>query len=223
MPAYAESGQDVGGIVRAHKRSLQDPAVRKTEPEERLLRSHRQYLNLIIFNAVWNKNHARAALRHRHQIRITSIDKNLPVMGGHIVIEGSLGLFHAVEGTESQKMGLADIGDYAVVRLAHLHEFFNVIRMAGTHFDHGNFHIRSKGKNGQRNADIIVQIALSGLHIELCGKHSTDEFLGRSLAVGPGDPYYGEPWRTHILTVMAGQCLQCLQCGRNRDDAASSG
>ena len=120
-------------------------------------------------------------------------------------------------------MGLADIGDYAVVRLAHLHEFFNVIRMAGTHFDHGYFSPGTNGEQGQRDADIIVQITLGGLHIEFCGKHSTDEFLGRSLAVGPGDPYYGEPWRTHILTVMAGQCLQCLQCGRNRDDAASSG
>ena len=170
MPAYAESGQDVGGIVRAHKRSLQDPAVRKTEPEERLLWSHRQYLNLIIFNAVWNKDHARAAFRHRYQVSIISIDKNFPVMGGHIVVERSLGLFNAVKGTESKEMGLADIGDYAVVRLAHLHEFFNVIRMAGTHFDNGNFHIRSKGKNGQRNADIIVQIALGGLHIELCRK-----------------------------------------------------
>ena len=43
--------------------------------------------------------------------------------------------------------------------------------MAGTHFDHGNFHIRSEGKNGQWNADIIVQIALGGLNIELCRKH----------------------------------------------------
>ena len=93
--------------------------------------------------------------------------------------------------------------------------------MAGTHFDHGNFHIRSKGKKGQRNADIIVQIALSGLHIELCGKHSTDEFLGRSLAVGPGDSDYREPWRTDILTVMAGKSLQCPQCGSYRYNAAA--
>ena len=170
MPAYAESGQDVGGIVRAHKRSLQDPAVRKTEPEERLLWSHRQYLNLIIFNAVWNKDHARAAFRHRYQVSIISIDKNFPVMGGHIVVERSLGLFNAVKGTESQEMGLADIGDYAVVRLAHLHEFFNVIRMAGTHFDHGYFSPGTNGEQGQRNADIIVQIALGCLHIELCRK-----------------------------------------------------
>ena len=29
--------------------------------------------------------------------------------------------------------------------------------------------------------------------------------------------------RYHAVHLVAGQCLQCLQCGRNRDDAASSG
>ena len=144
-------------------------------------------------------------------------------MSGDIVVEGSLGLFHAVKGTESQEMGLADIGDYAVVRLAHFHEFFNVIRMAGTHFDYSDFSLRTNGKQGERNADIIVQIALGSLHIELCRKDGANKFLGGGLAVSTGNPYYRKSRRTDIFAMMACKCLQCRQCGRDRDNAAAPG
>ena len=56
-------------------------------------------------------------------------------------------------------MGTPDIGDNPVVRLCDVDQLFDVARMAGAHFDHSHFVVVRQAEQGERYADMVVQVA----------------------------------------------------------------
>ena len=144
-------------------------------------------------------------------------------MGIDIIIKLALGALDAFEAAEAEQVRLADVGDDAVVGLADLHQLRNVVGMVCAHLNDSQLGSRRYLQQGKRHPDVIVEITFGGNDIVLGGKHGTDKFLGRGLAVGPGDTDYSKMLISkHMLPMIAGQVLQCPKRVRNRNDAAAA-
>ena len=121
-------------------------------------------------------------------------------------------------------MGLADVGDDAVVGFADLHELGNVVRVACAHFDNGNLSVRRDFQQRKRDAYVIVQITFRGDGPETSREDSPEQFLSGGLAVRPGYSYDCQmvAFAENIFAMIAGKCLQLCQCVVRLDDAAAS-
>ena len=66
-------------------------------------------------------------------------------------------------------------------------------------------------EEGQRHANLIVQIAFGGQHVELAAEHRTYQFLGRGLAIRSGDAndLDGTLPVAELPTMMGCQLLEC--------------
>ena len=117
-------------------------------------------------------------------------------------------------------MRLADIRDKTIVRLADLDQFLYVIRMAGSHLNNRNLSLGIDVQDRQRHSDVIVQVALCGRDFVLYRQHSRDQFLGRGLAVGPGQSEDSQTFAVHksVLAMVTCQSLQGLQRVRHDDN-----
>ena len=109
-------------------------------------------------------------------------------------------------------MGAADVGDEAVVRLAHAHELRYVVGVVGSHFDHCDFRIRAHGQQRQRHADVVVQVAFGGAYAVFFREHCAEEVLGGGLAVGSREPYHREPSAAKVGAMPYCKLLQGGEC-----------
>ena len=93
-------------------------------------------------------------------------------------------------------MGLAHVGNEAVVRTGYYHQLFYVAGMRSTHLDDRDFGFGGHLEQAQGHSYIVVQIALGGGYAVLGAEHSRHEFLGGGLAVGAGkaDYRYSKPF-----------------------------
>ena len=145
------------------------------------------------------------------QVAVERIDEDHAAIGSHTLVKFGLGSNDAFERTEAQQMRLADIGDESEVGMNDGAEFGNVHRVVGTHLDDGKFVLRLHLEEGQRHADLIVQIAFGGQHVELSTKHRADQFLGRGLAIRSSDAndLNGTLPVAELLAMMGSQLLEC--------------
>ena len=81
-------------------------------------------------------------------------------------------------------MRFPDVGDAAVGRFCDKAEFLNVSLLVGSHLDDGNLVLGLQAQQGQRHADMVVQIPNSGKRIEFLLQHTMQEFLGSSFSIG---------------------------------------
>ena len=119
-------------------------------------------------------------------------------------------------------MGLADVGDEAVVRISDFHQLCDVVGMVGTHLDYRQFRILTDGEQGQGHTDVIVQVAFCRRDAVFAGQHLAYEFLRGGLAVGSRKSYDSQALAIYhtVIPVIAGQSFQRLQGVRHGDYAA---
>ena len=80
-------------------------------------------------------------------------------------------------------MGMSDIGNDPVIRHGHFGKHLYFPYMAGSHFYNGYFMFLLYTEQGERNPDMIVQVALGGQDVVLLGKNRGNKFLGGRFTV----------------------------------------
>ena len=158
---------------------------------------------------------------HFLQDRIICIQEYGTSAGIEKIIEAPLGSLYTLYRAESQKVGLAHISDETIVRQTDSDKFQYVVRMVGAHLDNGNLSVGSNAQQGQRDTDVIVQVASCGSDIVLCRQDPGDKFLGRGLSVRPckSDDCQRLSIHTYSPAVMACQLLKRSKGVRDREYA----
>ena len=96
----------------------------------------------------------------------------------------------------------------------------DVVGMACTHLDDGQFRLGSYLQQGKRNANVIVEIALRRGHPVLGGKDGADQFLGGGLAVGASQAKNRQMIVSQtVAAMMARQRPQRVEAVGDGDDA----
>ena len=108
-------------------------------------------------------------------------------------------------------MRAADIGDQTVVRLTHPDEFRYVVRMVRAHLHDGYLGVPGHREQGQRHADVVVEIAFGRAYAVFPGEHRSDQVLGGSLAVGSGQTYHRQTPSAQVRAMPYRQLLQCCE------------
>ena len=125
-------------------------------------------------------------------------------------------MFDAVVTAKALQVRLAHIGNKAVGGLGNGQQRFEVFRMAGAHLNDGDLGILPYFEHTQRNANIVVQVALRGHHAVFGSQDAADELLGGGFSVGTGKADHGNG---ELLPVVSAQCLQGGQGVRHLDEA----
>ena len=102
-------------------------------------------------------------------------------------------------------MSLSDIGDETIVGTRNLTQLCNVHRMVGTHLDNGHLVFRAYLQQGQRHANLVVEIALGCQDTITLAEHSIEQFLGSGLAIGACD---ADDWYLQVLAMEGSKILQ---------------
>ncbi len=195
MASDRNGSHDVGSIIGSDQTRFQQG--RETHPEEGMLPARRKNLHPFACDPVFDSFDPFPRFGHLGQDGIVRIQEYASVVCVNIVIELPLGFLDAVEGAETQQMGLTDVGDEAVVRLADHAETADVVRMAGAHFDDGKLGSGVDFQQGKGHADIVIQIAFSGRDTVACREHLRDQILRGGLAVRTGQADDRQPLPVH--------------------------
>ena len=118
-----------------------------------------------VVGAIGHNSQCRALGGHFRQDGVVDIEEYGIAVAGYPVIQLALGLAHAFEGAEAKQVGLADIGYEAEVGLGDSHEVGYVIRMAGTHLNHGYLVLLVQTEQRLGYTYIIVKVTLGVEHI----------------------------------------------------------
>ena len=73
--------------------------------------------------------------------------------------------------------------------------------MVGAHLYDGDFRFRRNGQQAQRNAYVVVQVALGGRNVIFLPQHGGNEVLCSGLSVGAGKAEHGQLAAAHMGAV----------------------
>ena len=230
METYGNGGDYIGGIVGSGQMCFETEKVFSTvrfdrlsdresdifrdgHPDKWMLCIGRQNHSVPITNAIFNDFQSFAGSGHSDQILIIRIQEYASSVLGNIVVQLSFSLFDSLKAAETKQVRLADIGDQAVIRFTDFDQFLYVVRMVSSHLNHSKLSFRINVQDRQRHSDVVVQIALRGGDIVLHRQHSRDQFLGRCLAICPGQSDDSQTFAIHksILSMVAGKHLKSLK------------
>ncbi len=204
---HRQGGEHVGGVVGADQVRRHE-VLAQPDAQERLFRRGRQDLRVLIRNAV-AEGMAGLLRGHFPQVGVILVQEDERAsVAAEPVVKLTFGGLDAFEGTETQQVGTADVGDQAVVRSADLDELGDVVGVAGPHFDDGNLRPGRDGQQRQGHADVVVEIALRGRDTVFPGQDGGNEVLGRGLAVGAGQADHRQFPLPYVRTVPDGQFAQ---------------
>ena len=111
-------------------------------------------------------------------------------------------------GAETFDVSFPYIGDESVVGACDGAQVGNFARMVGSHLHDGNFIRWLYREQCQRNAYVVVEVALGVGGAEFFCHHSGNQLFGGGLSVGACDADDGDG---ELLPMVGGQLLQSLQ------------
>lgn len=152
----------------------------------------------------------------REQQVVVGIDKDGATTSSEEAVELGLGMDNSFKRAEALEVGLADIGDKAKVGLSDSTQGIDLARMAGSHFDDSHLGIGRDSEDGERDAEMIVEITSGGMGAILAREDGKGKFLGGSFAVGAGD---ADKWNRQLLSVVTREVLQSRQDIGDEDTA----
>ena len=115
---------------------------------------------------------------------------------------------HALLSTKPLQMRQTNVGDVTVAGKGHLSQGLNFFLVVGTHFNHNEFWMGRGIEQGQRHADVVVEVPCRGMNLERCGQDISDEFLGGGFAIAAG---HGKHGTGPCVSVGQGKLLQCVE------------
>ena len=86
-----------------------------------------------------------------------------------------------------------DVGDDRCVGLGDFGEQGNFFLRIGPHFNDGDVGFCARSEQGQRHADVVVEVANGGVNVGVSGlQHAFHQFLGRGLAIASRQAITGQ-------------------------------
>ena len=131
---------------------------------------------------------------------------------GNAGIQRALGLGDAVDRTHAFEMRGAMLLTRPICGCAMRSEIGDVARLAGAHFEHGEAASSGHRQQGQRQADLVVEVARVDVGAARAGKGSpASRRLDRGLAIRSGDADHADiaRWRAHRAAMFA-ECAQAV-------------
>ena len=147
--------------------------------------------------------------RHGHQDRVVGRNENAPSGPGEPVVQLAFPAPDTLRAAETFQVGSSDVGDDAVVGFRDRAEQGDLPARARTHLHDAELHVAGHRQQGQRYADVVVQVAPGGIDFVLLGQHAADQLLRGGFAVAARD---GEDRQPQLPAVFPGEGLQGLQC-----------
>ena len=111
------------------------------------------------------------SLRLLPQQRVALVDKHGLAMALDMPVKFYLGLDDALKAAEAFQMCFPDVGDEAIVGVGDLAEEIDFTRVAGTHFHDGHLGVRLDAQQGERHADVVVEVAHRVDDVVFLGQH----------------------------------------------------
>ena len=147
---------------------------------------------------------------------VVVVDECCAIVLTEEVVEFALGADDAFEGSESEEVCLAYVGDDAVVRQDNVDECLDFSRMIGSHLYDGKLVFLGELEECLWHSDVVVEVALSVEDVVLLLQYGSDEFLGCGLAVGASDADDGG---AELAAVVLGKLLECGEYVIYEDEA----
>ena len=105
-------------------------------------------------------------------------------------------------------MCLAYVGDDAIIRFGYVYQFFDVSRMAGTHFYDAEFMFRFQAQQSKGDTDVVVQVSQRIKYIIGLRKDSGHQLFGSGFPIGACD---ADEAGAQLAAMVIGKLLQCVQ------------
>ena len=152
---------------------------------------------------------------HLKEVGVEGIQEHFSSASMDVVVEFALRLLHALEASKALKMSASDVGDESEVSLSYAAESCYLAGMVGTRLDDGHFVLRLDTQEGERHADVVVQVALGAEHALPLREDGRGQFLGGRLTVGTRNLQHRS---APSPAMVGGQLLQSLQHIGNKDE-----
>ena len=123
-----------------------------------------------------------------------------------------LALLDPFNTTKPFQVGQAHVGDHAACRLGDITEVSDLSLVVGAHFHKGKPGVARHREQGERHPDVVVEVALGGVHLQVASDQRFDELFGGGFSVASGEPEYRRP---ETVAVSACRILQCGQAIRH--------
>ena len=101
-------------------------------------------------------------------------------------------------------MGLPDVGDQSEIGLCDRTEQGDLSAVARSHLDESELGRAVHRQQRQRNADVVVQVAVCSIGMESAGQNSVSQLLGSRFPVAAGD---GKDRDTQLPAVIGRKLL----------------
>ena len=124
---------------------------------------------------------------HRNERCILLGNKGVTAILGKEVEELALASADSILTSETLEMSSADVGDYAVVRLGNRRQQSYLATSACAHLDNAELRVACHRKQGQRYANVVVEVTTRCVYLEVLGQDSAHQLLGCGLAVAAYD------------------------------------
>ena len=120
-------------------------------------------------------------------------------------VDFAFGSDDAFERAETGKVRRGDVGNQRHVRAGKRCQHRDFAGMVRAHFDYRIAVFVTQAQQGERHADVVVQVADGGQRLPACLQQALQDFFGAGFAVAAGD---GEKLRLATLATVACQRLQ---------------
>ena len=128
-------------------------------------------------------------------------DKRAVAVGVDFAFRGN----HPFERAETGKVRRGYVGDERDVRTGKRRQPRNFAGVVRAHFNHGKAVSVAQAQQGERHADVVVQVADGGEGLSARLQQALQHFFGASFAVAAGN---GEELCLATRAAVAGECLQ---------------
>ena len=112
--------------------------------------------------AVWDGSEL-AELSLLSENVVVDIDEGGTSLGGKVAVELGFSFNNTFETAKSFEVGAAYIGDEAEVGIGDFTEGIDFTGVVGSHFDDGNLGVGGDGKEGERYAEMVIEVSSRGM------------------------------------------------------------
>ena len=131
----------------------------------------------------------------------------------------ALGRRDAFDGIESFHVSVADVRDYADVRAGDFGQPADFARVVHGHFEHGYAGVRWHAQDGERQADVVVEISDGLCYRHVDGQHGRDDVLGGGFS---GAACYTYDLAAPLIAGPGGDMLERGQGVRDGENVSSA-
>ena len=116
----------------------------------------------------------------------------------HVVKALGFRMEHAVPVTQELKVAFSDIRDDHRIRLGRVGQLFHLAEVADPHLEHRDIVFLRETEDGQRQSEVIIEIARCLQNPVFPRKNGRDHFLRAGLAYGSCNPDHRNPQRPAV-------------------------